>query len=251
MKYFANCSFGKDSIAMIVERMERGQPIDEIIYCKIMYDDKISAELPEHEEFIHNKAIPQLERRYGLKTTIVQSEWTYKKRFYKVKQRGKNKGIICGFPRTLGAWCNSELKVRPLEIYQRSQGEHKEIIGIAADEPKRIKRALEKGQILPLVDYGITEAMAFDICRKHDLLSPAYKDGTKRLGCWFCHNQRIGELRKLRQSHPELWQELLLLDKDSPITDKGSPITFKTREQTVAGFEERFALEDLQIKVGG
>jgi 3'-phosphoadenosine 5'-phosphosulfate sulfotransferase (PAPS reductase)/FAD synthetase len=237
MKYIANCSFGKDSIAMITERMERGEPIDEIIYCKIMYDDKISAELPEHEEFIHNKAIPELERRYGLRTNIVQSDWTYKSYFYRMKQKGKNIGAIYGFPIIRGNWCNSQLKVDPMKKYQRLQDKCKFLVGIAADESGRIQRALDKGQILPLVDYGITEAMAFDICRKHDLLSPAYRNDTKRLGCWFCHNQRICELRKLRQDYPELWQELLIIDKDSPVT-------FKPRGQTIAGFDARFEREE-------
>lgn len=236
MKYIASCSFGKDSIAMIIERMERGEPIDEIVYCKIMYDDKISAEFPEHDEFIHNRAIPELERRYGLKTTVVQSEWTYKNYFYRVKQKGKNKGSICGFPTFFVQWCNSMLKGTAISQYENAQGEHKPIVGIAADEPKRIQRALNKGQILPLVDYGITESMAFDICKKHDLLSPAYKDGTTRLGCWFCHNQRIGGLRKLRQNHPELWQELLKLDKDSPWA-------FKQYGVTIADFDTRFEQE--------
>lgn len=237
MKYIASCSFGKDSIAAIISRIEHGEPIDEIVYCKIMYDDKISAELPEHEEFIHNRAIPELERRYGLKTTVVQAERTYLDIFYRVKQKGKNKGAIYGFPSIFVPWCTSRLKVTALSKYEKSQGEHKTIVGIAADEPKRIQRALNKGQILPLVDYGITEAMAFDICRKHDLLSPAYRDGTTRLGCWFCHNRRIGELKKLRQSYPQLWQELLLLDKDSPST-------FKPHWVTVADLDTRFEQEE-------
>lgn len=243
MKYIASCSFGKDSIAAIIARIEHGEPIDEIVYCRIMYDDNISAEYPKHEEFIHNKAIPQLERRYGLKTTIVQSDRTYLDIFYRVKQKGNRKGTIYGFPFMVGQWCNSDLKRSPLQKYQKSQGEHKTIVGIAADEPKRIQRALNKGQILPLVDYGITEAMAFDICRKHDLLSPAYSDVTERLGCWFCHNQKIGELKKLRKKHPQLWQELLKIEKDSPVT-------FRPRGQTVAALDTRFEQEEHILRSG-
>ncbi|MCL1789894.1 MAG: DNA cytosine methyltransferase [Peptococcaceae bacterium] len=49
MKYIASCSFGKDSIAAIITRLEHGEPIDLALYCRIMFDDTISAELPAHE----------------------------------------------------------------------------------------------------------------------------------------------------------------------------------------------------------
>lgn len=122
-------------------------------------------------------------------------------------------------------------------------GEHTAIIGIAADEPKRIRRNTSKSKILPLVDYGVTEAEAFDLCWSAGLLSPAYNGGRKRLGCWFCHNQRVGELRRLRREHPALWQKLMALDRDSPVTF--------TPRQTVAGYDERFRREDEQIIMEG
>lgn len=83
MKKVASCSFGKDSLAAIIVSEEHGVHIDEAIYCRIMFDDQISAELPEHEEFIHEVAIPTLEKRYGIKTTIVQGSYSYKDCFYK------------------------------------------------------------------------------------------------------------------------------------------------------------------------
>lgn len=240
MKHIASCSFGKDSIAAIMTRLENNEPIDEIVYCRIMYDDNISAEYPEHEDFIFNKAIPFFEKEYGLKTTVVQSGFTYKEHFYRKKKRGWCAGKIYGFPYRKGAWCNSGLKTSPIDKHLRHIGEHKDILGIAYDEPKRIKRALDKGKVLPLVEHKITEAEAFKICEKYDLLSPAYDEITRRLGCWFCHNQRIADLKKLRSKYPELWRELLKLDKDSPVS-------FKPREQTVEYFEERFSREDRQI----
>lgn len=68
---------------------------------------------------------------------------------------------------------------------------------------------------------------------------PAYKDGAKRLGCWFCHNQTIGELQKLRSEYPELWQELIRIDQDSPVT-------FKPRRVTVADLDTRLEREELK-----
>lgn len=240
MKTIASCSFGKDSMAAIITHIEHSGKVDEAVYCKIMYDGKTSAELPEHEEWIYRTAIPKLEKEYGVKTVIVQADWSYKKQFYRKVEKGINKGRIYGFPFMLGNWCNSGLKVAPLNKYKNTFNEVKEIIGITIDEPNRmLKKRKNENVILPLVKHNITQLQSFEIAEKAGLLSPAYKNGTKRLGCWFCHNQRIGELRKLRKEYPMFWQELLKLDKDSPITFKVGI--------TVAKLEERFAMEDRQI----
>lgn len=37
LKYIANCSFGKDSLAQIIKIKELGLPLDEVIYCDIRF----------------------------------------------------------------------------------------------------------------------------------------------------------------------------------------------------------------------
>ena len=240
MRYIASCSFGKDSLAAIICRMERGEPIDGAVYCRIMFDAETSAELPEHEEWIHAHAIPLLKSRYGIKTAVVQSATNYTEQFYRRYVKGKNIGRIQGFPCSIvrGNWC-TKLKLRPMSAWSKAQGEYKQIVGIAADEKKRFKKDTVKGKILPLVDYGITEAEAFEICKKADLLSSAYNGGRCRLGCWFCHNQRVGELRRLRTEYPDLWAKLMVLDRDSPVTFKPG--------KTLRDYDNRFFDEESQI----
>ena len=113
-------------------------------------------------------------------------------------------------------------------------------LGIAADEPKRIERHKDKPNIvLPLVEIGWDEAYCRKWCEENDLLSPIYTTSA-RGGCWFCHNQSIGQLRILRHDYPELWALLLKWDKDSPVT-------FKPDGHTVCDFDKRFELEDKGI----
>lgn len=223
----ASCSFGKDSIAAILVALEHGIKIDEVLYCRLMFDDKISAEYPEHEQFIHGVAIPKLRDEYGLKTVVVESK-PYRDLFYrKYGSRSKKRGQIYGFPIMRGPWCTSDMKRKAICEYMKTVGECMEIVGIAADETKRIERKTVQGKILPLVDYGITEAMAYDICRKVGLLSPAYESlNRERLGCWFCHNQRIGELKSLRKHHPDLWGRLLEMQADTTISFKPKATLF-------------------------
>ena len=72
-KYVASCSFGKDSIATILLALENNEPLDEIAYCKVMFDKTTSGEVPEHEDFIQTKAIPFMEKN-GLKVKILCRE---------------------------------------------------------------------------------------------------------------------------------------------------------------------------------
>lgn len=238
----ASCSFGKDSLVAIIVAEQHGLHIDRAVYCRVMFDDTISAELPEHEEFIYKIAIPLLKSRYGIETEIVQGEVTYCDVFFRQFQKGPKQGRIYGFPFRRGPWCNSRLKMEPIKKWEKQVGDYQSVIGIAADEIKRIGRKTENGNLLPLVQYGITEAEAFSICQREGLLSPAYNGGRKRLGCWFCHNQRIAELRRLRREHPELWQKLMELDVVSPVTFK--------QGATLCDFDRRFATEDKQLNFG-
>ena len=107
------------------------------------------------------------------------------------------------------------------------------------DEEKRIKRKIVSNEILPLVEHGITEAEAFGVCRSRGLLSPSYCKGRTRLGCWFCHNQRIIDLKRLYYNYPELWKKLERLEKDSP--RKFTP------RVKISEYQQRFDYEGLQI----
>ena len=75
-KFIASCSFGKDSLATILLANEHGEPLDEAVYCEVMFDKDISGEVPEHRDFIYNRAIPALERM-GVKIIVLRSEKTY------------------------------------------------------------------------------------------------------------------------------------------------------------------------------
>lgn len=110
-------------------------------------------------------------------------------------------------------------------------------IGIANDEPERVARHIVKPNILlPLVEAGWDEDMCGLWCKYNDMLSPTYSH-SYRDGCWFCHNQGIDQLKYLYHNYPELWEKLLTLDTDSPVT-------FHADGHTVHDFDRRFKWED-------
>lgn len=174
MKYIASCSFGKDSLATIILAYLHGEPLDEILYVEVMFDEGVSAEIPEHREFIFDRAIPKLES-WGFRVTIVRGEKTYIDCFNHVCVKGRSLGKKKGFPMVGHCDVNRECKLRPIREFMKSQpNDTVQYVGIAADEKKRLER-LGDGKISLLAKYGCTEAEAEDLCRDYGLLSPIYE----------------------------------------------------------------------------
>lgn len=239
MKHIASVSFGKDSLAMLYTMKEHNIPIDEIVFVHIWFDKNTSAEIPEHEQWIFNYAIPKIQKDFGLDVKIVQSDFTYLDLFNKKITRGEREGQNRGFPLLFGSWCHRDLKIAPMQKYLKEQKEdYVQYLGIASDEVKRIDWALKQKARLPLVDYGITEQQAFEICKKYNVLSPAYKH-FNRLGCWFCHKQGNKALKKVIEMHEELFDKIIALDDKSHIKFKQNK-TAREIKYTIFDLEEKF-----------
>lgn len=242
MKHIASCSFGKDSIATVLLAIEHGEPLDEVVYCEVMFDDRISGEIPEHIDFIRDKAIPTFER-YGVRTRILRSEWSYMKHFTRIVTRGANQGKICGFP--LCGTCSicRDCKLPPIRQYIRTlPPDTVQYIGIAKDEQERLLR-LDGHRISLLDKYGYTEQDAKELCARHDLLSPIYSF-TSRGGCWFCPNAKEKELRHLYDHHKDLWQKMLDLQA---MPNKCTELFNRTMRFSDIDYQFRF--EDAQMTI--
>lgn len=179
MKYVASCSFGKDSIATVLLAREHNEPLDEIVYCEVMFDKDISGELPEHRNFIYEKAIPIFES-WGYKVVVLCSQNTYIDLFYRMVNRSSvenRNGKIRGFPMNMGCHMNSGAKIPPIREYWKSQNEDvMQYVGIAVDEQVRLDRVVQsKNQVSLLQRYGYTEEMAKQKCIEYGLLSPIYE----------------------------------------------------------------------------
>ena len=209
-KFIASCSFGKDSLATLLLALEHNEPLDEAVYCEVMFNKDISGEVPEHRDFIYETAIPALERM-GIKIIVLRSKKTYVDLFTGKITRGPNKGMVRSFPLCGKCAVQRDCKVRPIERYQKSLPPGTvQYVGIARDEQDRLLR-LENGRQISLLEkYGFTEKDAWELCNRAGLLSPVYAF-TDRGGCWFCPNAKLPELRHLYDHHPDLWARMLEL----------------------------------------
>lgn len=249
MKYIASCSFGKDSIATILLAREHNEPLDEIVYCEVMFDENISGELPEHRDFIYNVAIPKFEE-WGYKVTVLRAEKNYSNLFNSIMTRSKvadRNGKKYGFPLSLGCWVNSRCKIPPIENYWKKQSEHyTQYVGIAVDEPKRLQRLSGTNRMSLLEKYGYTEEMAKQKCVEYGLLSPIY-EFTNRNGCWFCMHQKKKELRHLYDNHKDLWEKLFNMS----LQELANPYFYGYDKITFPEINEEFLLEDAQMNLLG
>ena len=231
-KHIVSWSGGKDSTAMLLRMIELNYKIDEIIFVDIRFNEEIGGELPEMYEYID-----QVEKYINRPITRIKSEYTFKDYFYKKYEKGKRKGSIYGFPHTLGGWCNSRLKIKPINKYKREVGDCLMYVGIAADEPKRLAR-MQKNEISPLAEWGWTEQDCLQYLKEKGLENPLYRK-FKRTRCWFCPKQNKKSLEIVYRDYPELWQMLLDMEKDSPVMFK--PNT------TLKELTEEFEIKNKQI----
>lgn len=181
MKYILSLSFGKDSMAMLIEVIKRKLPLDYVIFCDIKFDDKISGEHPLMAEWIPT-AEKILKDKFGVVVIHLTAKKNFTKQFYTIKKKGNHIGDRYGFPYLISAWCNDRLKLKPIADFInntiKKYGAITEYIGIAKDEPKRLERykelETEKHRYITLADLDITEHQALKICREYNLLSPKY-----------------------------------------------------------------------------
>lgn len=191
MKNICSWSGGKDSTAQIILAHEHNEPLDLIIFSEVMFDKNISGELPEHIDFIKNKCIPLFES-WGYEVKILHAPLTFMDVFMRKPVRGKRfgNGQVTGFPMAGKCDINKRCKVGAIEKFLKTQEkDFTQYIGIAVDEPKRLAR-LEGNKVSLLEKYGYTEEMAYDLCKKYDLLSPVY-DFTNRGGAGSVRMQDI------------------------------------------------------------
>lgn len=235
---------------MLLLMIERGMPIDAVLTADT------GMEFPEMYEHL-DRLDQHLYRERGIHLTTLRHpkgfEWLM---FEEPKQKAssienrKKLGVSLygnGWPGVRVRWCTGQLKTHLInKEVNRLKGQYHAIhyVGIAADEPKRVKN-----ERYPLVEWGITEKEALQICYDRGYDWGGLYEIYNRCSCWCCPLQRIDELRKLRQYHPALWVRLLEMDKRALAQFGHNPLGQFKQNWTVERLEQRFAMEESQISV--
>lgn len=210
-RFIASVSWGKDSTAMLHLVLERGLPLDEVVFFDTgMEFDCIYAERDRAMPMLRDAGVAYTELRprtpmwWDMLCRPVRSRATGE-----VHKRGYG---WCGGPCRWGTRC----KQRALDSYARAKGADV-YVGIAVDEKRRIARARQPWKFLPLVDAGMTEADCLSSCYGH---GHAWDEGGARLydvldraSCWCCRNKNLSELRGIKSHLPSYWERLVALER--------------------------------------
>lgn len=132
-------------------------------------------------------------------------------------------------------WCTRQLKLRPFERWLRPILESGTTIysyvAIRGDEEYREGYASKHNRLivkLPFKDAGIDKAGVLDILDSAGLGLPKYYSWRTRSGCTFCFFQQKIEWVRLREEHPESFEEAKAYEKDA--VEHGSPFTWSQGE---------------------
>ena len=253
LKYHvASFSGGKDSTAMVLHMIERGDHLDEVLCCDT------TMEFPAMVR--HIEKVKKVVEAAGIKFTMLRAEhdFEYYLTAHKVKNRKPSDRLHgvpgYGWAGHLSRWCTSTMKTALITAYLNELREQYNVIqyiGLAADEDYRLER--KQNQDLahrhPLRDWGWVEDVALKYCydRGYDWeglyeLKRNPKTGKARVSCWCCPLQSYEDLRVLRQHFPDLWNRLLDLDER-----QGKQFQ---HGYSVVDFDRRFALEDALTAAG-
>lgn len=233
-------SGGKDSTAMLIEMLERGEQIHSAVFFDTEW------EFPAMYEHIE-----KLQTYTGIKIWKLQSRlpfeyWMIARPI--IAKKGPMKGQIHrignGWPSLSRRWCTRQ-KINSIKYYSKPIENAVQCVGYAADEADRSFHDEKIVHRFPLIEYGIDEKQALEICYRHGFHWNGLYKHFKRVSCFCCPLQRIDELRKLRHHFPELWQRMLQMENDMP---EGTNRGFKDYK-TVHDLEKRFACEDQQISL--
>ncbi len=232
-------SGGKDSTAMLLEMLERGEQIHSVIAFDTGW---------EFPQMLDHWA--KVEDYTGIKIVRLKTKKSFD--FYLTSQpiiSRKTKQIARtgrGWPVATRRWCTRE-KVSQIDKYVKKVPHAVSCIGFAADEQHRTfgvsltkKKAPSR---FPLIEWGIDEAEALHICKRHGFDWAGLYNHFNRVSCYCCPLQRYSELRALRKEFPDLWQKMLDLDSRDPND------SYFRGWNTLRDIERRFADEDKQITI--
>lgn len=237
MNYVASLSCGKDSLAMVLRLMEENKPLT---HC-VMFDTGMEFKAIYKEL---NKIKPILEK-YGVHLEILSPENHYlEDMLLRTVNKGKETEHF-GYD-----WCGGKCrwrttdKVKFINRYLKTLGEYIQYVGIAADEPQRIKE--ENNKIYPLVEWQMTEHDCLQYC--YDRGYTWEENGIKlydvldRVSCWCCTNKNLTELKNIYYYLPDYWYKLKALQTriDRPFKGKG---------KSIFDLEKRFLKEGMQLEM--
>lgn len=215
-KHVLGLSGGKDSAALAVY-MRQNYPELEIDY----FFTDTGKELPEVYEFLG-----KLEGFLGKPLLRLNP---YRDFDYWLKQYNNF------LPSAQTRWCTRQLKLKPFEDWVKPFLDDGYIVhsyvAIRSDEPYREGYNATHKNLkihLPFREDGVDKPAVSEILESSGIGWPKYYEWRSRSGCTFCFYQQKIEWVRLKERHPEAFEEAMAYEKTA--VDGGSPFTWSQGE---------------------
>lgn len=243
--YVASFSGGKDSLAMVLRLMEDKCPLTHVVFFDTgMEFNSIYRNIDRMQKICEEKRI--IFHIIRPKTDFLTQM------LIKPVCEGKCKEHY-GYEWCGGCcrWRTSD-KISMINDYLKSlDGKIVQYVGIAADEPDRIKN--ENNKLYPLVKWGWKESDCLEYCYRQgwnwneetSVTKTGYVDLykiLKRVSCWCCKNKNLKELKAIYDYLPYYWG--LLKGLQSRIS-----LPFRSDGKTIFDLEKRFITESAQYSL--
>lgn len=243
MRYIASVSFGKDSLAMLLLLIEKGYPLDVVVFFDTGMEFNSIYK-------VRDKIVPILESK-NIKFVQLSPDkpFTYSMIEQKIKYKNKP-GYHYGYGWCGGAcrWATS-YKLRAIKAYKKSLNcQVVDYVGIAADEKDRISKAIQNGKKLPLVELGMNEKDCLQYCYDKGYFWD--EDGVElysildRVSCWCCRNKNLRELKNMYLYLPGYWKQLRELQSQIDMPFKGEGKSVFELEEKFEKHRDQLCLED-------
>ena len=233
-KHVLGISGGKDSAALAVYMRHHYPELD----IEYFFTDT-GEELPEVYEFL-----TKLEGELGKAITRLEPH-----RNFKFWLREFNQFL----PSPQTRWCTIKMKLEPfrnwVNQWLKAGDTVYSYVAIRADEDYREGYTSNHENLkikLPFREDGIDKEGVFEILNASGLGLPKYYEWRSRSGCTFCFFQQKIEWVRLKEHHPEAFEnakslEKLAKDNDSPFTwSQGESLEMLEKEDRVIQIKEDY-----------
>ena len=200
MYYVASCSFGKDSLAMILRLIEENKPLDEVVF----YDTGMEFEAIYK---VRDKMLPLLAEK-GIKYTELKPDRPF---MYDMLEKPIKDQFGYGWCGGCTRWGTTHKQVA-LGKYKLQYKDLVEYVGNAFDEKERAK-----DKAYPLIEWKMTEQDCLMYC--HNKGFRWSENGVElytildRVSCWCCRNKNQRELYNIWKMLPNYWERLKGIQK--------------------------------------
>lgn len=150
-------------------------------------------------------------------------------------------------------WCTRQLKLAPFEQWVRPMLDAGDkvfsYVAIRADEEYREGYTSKHPNLkvsIPFREAGIDKAGVLEILESSGVGLPRYYDWRSRSGCTFCFFQQKIEWVRLRERHPDAYEdaktyEKTAIESGTPFTwTKGEPLSDLEKPERVAQVKEEY-----------